>query len=256
LEKRRSNLIRARKIIRLINIKPNEVAAGYFLEGKDSKQRGDSIDKVLNELKDESADENSFAYDEVKNMLDSFRSSSDEKQNLICTDSSDPKIWLEIGEKPVASCQSYDHGGFNECLVAYTDPNTKILVLRNEKGNVIARSIFRLLETTSGEPALHIERIYSASTSKGILRSMFSRSYQKAQEMGLPLLISEKSQDEEGTEKEAQLAEGYVLNNVNYSLNSKASRAPKVYVDSAGGVSYDGKYEMNDLVEVQKKLPN
>lgn len=253
LEKRRSNLIRARKIIRLINIKPNEVAAGYFLEGKDSKQRGDSIDKVLNELKDESADENSFAYDEVKNMLDSFRSSSDEKQNLICTDSSDPKIWLEIGEKPVASCQSYDHGGFNECLVAYTDPNTKILVLRNEKGSVIARSIFRLLETSSGEPALHIERIYSASTSKGILRSMFSRSYQKAQEMGLPLLISEKSQDEEGSEKEAQLAEGYMLNTVNYSLNSKASRAPKVYVDSAGGVSYDGQYEMKDLVEVQKK---
>jgi len=47
-----------------------------------------------------------------------------------------------------------------------------------------------------------------------------------------------------------------MLNRVNYSLNANASRAPKVYVDSAGGVSYDGKYEMNDLVEVQKKLPN
>ncbi len=92
---------------------------------------------------------------------------------------------------------------------------------------------------------MHIERIYSASTSKGVLRSVFARASQKAEEMGLTLLISQKSQDEGGVEKNAELAEGYQTNNVDYSLLSKASRAPKVYVDSSGGVSFDGDWMTN-----------
>lgn len=252
LESKRKSLVRARKVFRLINIKPNEVASGYFLEGKDLKQRGDSIAKVIEELRTTSEEKNSFVYEELNNMLDSLKRSSDEKQNLVATDSSDPKVWIEIGEKPVASCQSYDHGGYNECLVAYTDPESKFLVLRNQKGNIIARSVFRLLENSNGDPALHIERVYSSSTSKGVLRSMFARAYQKAEEMDLPLLISQKSQDEGGVEKDAELAEGYQINNVDYSLLSKASRAPKIYVDSAGGVSFDGEFEMKDLAEVRK----
>lgn len=252
LENARKELLRARKILRLASLKPNEVASGFLLEGKDGKQRGDSIDKVLGELREVSAEEDRFVYDEVQNMFTSLRTTSNEKQNLLCTDSSDPKVWIEIGEKPVASCQSYDNGGYNECLVAYTDPNTKILVLRNEKGNIIGRSIFRLLTSSNGNPALHIERVYSSSTSKGVLRSMFARAYQKATEMGLPLLISEQSQDEGGGEKQFEIADGYQATKVDYSLISKASRAPKVYVDSAGGLTYGGNYEMKDLLEVQK----
>lgn len=250
-ENKRRILLRTRKIFRLINIKPNEVAAGYFLEGKDSKQRGDSIAKVLDELRGSSAEDNGFIYDQLDNMLNSLKSTS-EKQNLTAADSSDPKVWIEIGEEPVASCQSYNSGSHNDCLIGYTDPNTKILVLRNQKGKIIARSIFRLLETSDGNSALHIERVYSSSTSKGVLRSMFARAYQKAEEMGLPLLISEQSQDTGGIDKEAQLAEGYQLKGVDYTLHSKASRAPKVYVDSAGGVSSDGEFEMKNLAQIQK----
>lgn len=252
-EDRRKALLRARKIFRLINLKSDEVAAGYFLEGKESKQRGDSIAKVLNELKGSSAEENGFVYNELNNMLVSLKTSSDEKQDLVSTDSSNPKVWIEIGEKPIASCQSYDYGSHNECLIGYTDPNTKIIVLRNQKGKIIARSIFRLLETSNGNPALHIERVYSSSTSKGVLRSIFARAYQKADEMGLPLLTSEQSQDEGEVEKETKLAEGFELKTVDYSLYSKASRAPKVYVDSAGGVWSDGEFEMKKLAEIHRQ---
>lgn len=251
-EGRRQALLRARKMFRLADLKPEEVASGYLMEGKDGKQRGDSITKVLEDLKKSSSDENGFVYDEIRNMLDALKGSTGEKQNLVATDSSDPKVWIEIGEKPVSSCQNYDGGSYNECLVAYTDPNTKFLILRNQRGKIIARSVFRLLETSNGDPALHIERIYSASTSKGVLRSMFARAYQKAEEMNLPLLVSEQSQDEGGIEKETQLAEGYQNKKVDYSLVSKASRAPKVYVDSAGGVSSDGNFIIRDLLRVQK----
>ncbi len=252
LEDGRRILIRARKIFRLAGLQPDEVASGYFLEGKDRKQRGDSIAKVLGELKESSAPENGFVYDQINDMLDSLRATSDEKQNLVATDSSDPKVWIEIGEKPVTSCQSYDGGGFNECLVAYTDPDTKFLILRNQRGKIIARSVFRLLETGNGDPALHIERIYSSTTSKGVIRSMFARAYQKAEEMGVPLYMSGESQDEGGVEKPAPVAEGYQATAVQDSLFSRASRAPKAYVDSAGGVQTDGEFEMKNLMEIRK----
>lgn len=252
LEITRNELLRVRKILRLAGLKPNEVASGFLLEGKDGKQRGDSINKVIGELKDSAGEDDKFVYDGVTNLLASLRASSDEKQNLLCTDSSDPKVWIEIGEKPVASCQSYDHGGYNECLTAYTDPNSKILVLRNEKGSIIARSVFRLLTTSTGAPALHIERVYSSSTSKGVLRSMFTRAFQKAEEMGLPLLISEQSQDEDGGEKGYVLADGSTADRVEYSLVSRASRSPKVYVDSAGGAVNGGRFRMNNLLEIKK----
>lgn len=93
---------------------------------------------------------------------------------------------------------------------------------------------------------------FASATSKGVLRSMFARASQKAEEMGLPLLVSEQSQDEGGIEKETQLAEGYKTKKVDYSLVSKSSRAPKVYVDSAGGVSSSGEFVIKDLMEVQK----
>lgn len=252
LEDGRRILIRARKIFRLAGLQPDEVASGYFLEGKDRKQRGDSIAKVLGELKESSAQENGFIYDGIKDMLDSLRTASDEKQNLVATDSSDPKVWIEIGEKPVTSCQSYDGGGFNECLLAYTDPDTKFLILRNQRGKIIARSVFRLLETGDGDPALHIERIYSSTTSKGVIRSMFARAYQKAEELGVPLYMSGESQDEGGVEKPAPVAEGYRATAVQESLFSRASRAPKAYVDSAGGVQTDGKFELKNLMEIRK----
>lgn len=252
LEGERKELIRARKILRLITIKPNEVALGYFLEDKDGKHRGDSLNDVLSELEENAFEEDKFVYGAVRDMINLSKSTTSEKQNLTCTDSSDPKVWLEIGENPVASCQSYIDGGHNDCLVAYTDPNTKILVLHNERGHIIARSIFRLLITNNGNPALHVERIYSTSTSKSVAKIIYARAYQKAREMDLSLLISEQSQDEDGAEKEFQKSEEYQATKVDYSLISKSSRAPKVYVDSAGGVARGGAYEMTDLLEIKK----
>jgi len=68
--------------------------------------------------------------------------------------------------------------------------------------------------------------------------------------MGVPLLISKQSQGEEGIELDVQIAEGFSLTDVDYSLYSFASRAPYVYVDSAGGESQNGVYTMNNLAEI------
>ncbi len=252
LENTRRELLRVRRIVRLFTISADEIATSCFSEGNDRKQRGEELNKVLGELSSSASIDDQFVYEEIRNIIQTSRSALGGKQNLVCTDSSDPKIWIEIGENPVASCQSYNSGSYNECLVGYTDPNTKILVLRNERGKVIARSIFRLLKTTDGNPALHIERVYSSTSSKGILRSIFTRAYQKANEMGVPLLISAQSQDAGGGEEEFEITNGYIAEAVDYNLISESSRAPKVYVDSAGGVSYSGAYKMTGLLEIKQ----
>lgn len=249
-EQERKEILRARSLIRLMTLDPTEVSAGAFLEGKDKKQKGDSLFLFLDRLREQALPEDRFVYEEVRNLLNQVHNQEEGSQNIYCTDSSNPKVMLEIGQVPVVSCQSYDGGSYNECLLGYSEPNTKILIVRNEKGNVIARSIFRLLSTPEGKPALHVERIYKAVASEAIGRIVYTQAVKKAEEMGVPVAVSKISQTETGNMEEAAKARGFSLAPVKYSLKSLASRAPSVYVDSAGGSTH-GEYELRDLLELR-----
>ncbi len=253
LENTRNQLVRARKVFRFSNIRPEEVVSGYFLEGKDNKKKGESIQKVLEALKGSSEMDNEFVYDFIESQLDAIHQQTEGSQNLVCTDSSDPKIWLEVGEIPVGSCQSYDSGAFNQCLIGYTDPNSKILVLRNERGNIVGRSIMRLLETKDGDPTIHVETIYKSFPSLAVDRSIYTRASQKAQAMGIKCVVSKRSQNEQGATVESSLPDGYKTIGIDYYLYSNDSRSPSVYVDAVGGEQYQGKYEMKDLLEFEQQ---
>lgn len=251
LEEIRRELLKNRAFMKLSTLKPEEIVSGYFLEGEDLKKKVAPIKKVLDELRPQIPEEGIFVLERIDQLIQSFYDQTQEKQNLTCTDSSSPKVLIEIGEKPVGSCQHYAHGSLNDCLLGYSDPNTKILILANERGNPVARSIFRLLTTSHGKPALHIERIYSSTASQGVLLSIYTHAYRKAKEMGIPLLVSQESQNEQGVETGIQVPAGFDSIPVEYVLVSGNSRAPKVYVDSAGGERSRGNYKMDNLLEVK-----
>jgi len=246
----RSDLVKNKNFMRLANLKSKEIASGYFLEGEDLKKRSDKIENVLKEAEKMVPEEGRFVIQRVRQLMAEFKSQSGTKQNLTCEDSSSPRIMIEIGEKPVSSCQHYGHGSHNDCLLGYVDANTKILVLKNEKGNLVARSIFRLLADHEGKPALHIENIYTASASAGVENSIFAHAYRKAQSMGLPLFVSKEFTKRDQDDNLIAPA-GFELGASDEILRSEISVAPKVYVDSAGGSRSRGNYVMNNLLSVK-----
>jgi len=236
----------------LISLRPQEVASGRLLEGEDLKKQGERLEQVILKLQQVIPEEGQFVLSRIRGVLEDYHNQTDEKQNLLCTDSSDPKVTLEVGENPVGSCQSYATGSENKCLLGYTDPNSKVLVLRNERGKIVARSIFRLLSTPQGDPSLHVERIYSSIASSGVDRALYTHAMKKAKQMNVPLYISSQAQDENGISSEVLLPDGMQTEPVDYSLLSHTSRAPFVYVDSAGGRRSWGKYEVKNIVKVNE----
>ncbi len=163
------------------------------------------------------------------------------RETLEVTDCTDAETAIFIGEKPVPSCQSYKSTGmYNRGLLSLVvDPNVKIIQIRNERGNIIARSVFRLLEDADGKPTLFIERIYSTNPHPKIAESIMAFAKRKVEVMGCKIYshAMEGLGDEAGEHETA-------------TLISRGSRAPYVYTDAGGGLRRGGKYEIKNAVSV------
>ena len=251
LDATKADLAKNKAILRVLTLKPDEVSSGYLLEG-DTRKKATKIGKTLEGLRDQLPQEGGFVVDRVRQLITGFHDQNEEKQDLVASDSSDPKITIEVGAKPVGSCQNYSQGAYNECLLGYTDPNVKVMTLANERGNLVARAIFRMLPQEDGQAALHLERIYSASASKGVDRAMFAHASAKAEELNMPLFVSAEAQNEEGVLIAVDPPQGFAVADSDAKLTSSASRAPFSYVDSAGGKVENGTYAMTNLKQVQR----
>ncbi|RJQ27242.1 hypothetical protein C4577_01680 [Candidatus Parcubacteria bacterium] len=251
IEQERNAKLKLRNILKIILLRPEELVSGYFRDKSDLTKKVGLIADTLEQLKDQSPPEAAFVFETINQLVDNFYAVTQEKQNLTTIDSSNPKVMMEIGENPVSSCQHYAHGSHNDCLIGYSDPNTKILIIRNDKGSVIARSIFRLLTDSEGNPSLHLERIYTAVSSPAIPRSLYTHAYKKAAEMGVRLYVTMSEQSEDQGKTRTYLPEGFNLDKSGLELNSFASRTPKVYVDSAQGIRSFGQYTIKNLAEVR-----
>lgn len=241
----RDELNMAKNLLRVMLLQPDEVSSGYLLEGS---KKTTKITKVLDDLGKLQSDQEARAVlDNVRQLVVGFHEQTDEKQNLVAEDTDNPKVLLELGAKPVGSCQHYAHGEYNECLLGYSDPNTKIVTLRNERGNLVARAVLRLLPTQDGDPALHLEKIYSASASQGVTRTIYAHVEAKARAMDMKAYLSKQAQDEHGNLIEAETIPGFQLVDSDTTMKSEASRAPKSYVDSAQGSVENGHFELNNL---------
>lgn len=150
------------------------------------------------------------------------------RSELNITDHVDLETNVFIGEKPVESCQHYDGSDLNYGLLSYiSDPAIKIGQIWDENGNIIARSIFRLMEDENQNPRLFMERVYSTNTHPKVKEAMIKFGIQKAKSMGINI----HTQDEEYKELTGERLSG----EDKIILHSKGSRSPFTYTDAGGG---------------------
>lgn len=177
--------------------------------------------------------------DRIKAMFNQSVGGKEEvKQKIVATDRTDFLTAMEIGAKPVSSCQHYGKSAYNISLLSYVaDPNTKIFTVQGEQDQLIARSIARLLNDGENNPVLHLEVVYSASPSPKINELILQFGRLKAKKIGVPLALGSNNQSWSEFDKG---------NEEKINLNNSASRNTHVYVDSASGthLAKDGKYKI------------
>ncbi len=248
-EEERKRLQIRQDVALLLSLDGEDVSAGTIIQ---NGKKGKPIVQIIQRLSKNLGQEREFVVDRIQTVFDSYRQQTGDVRDIDVVDTINPRITIEIGEAPVSSCQNYRDGMFNEALLGYTDPNTKILLLRSDSGRPIARAIFRLLQTEDGSPALHVETIYSAEASDAVNRSMYKHAMEKAESMGIPLYVSSFSQDENGEMVAVEDPGSSLIRKPaeGVSLRSRGSRAPVVYVDSAGGPQKFGVYEIDKLSQL------
>lgn len=245
LEQVRTEIQIQQDVIQLLSLSEEEIRSGIMRTQGEGKGR--PIVQALQRLRKNIRPEARFVSEQLDAVFDSFAAQTGESQTLQIQDTASAQITMEIGELPLASCQNYRNGIMNDSLIGYTDPNTKVLLLSNEKGNPVARSIFRILSDESGNPVLHAETIYTSDVSDGVARAIYQHALEKAKAIGVPLYISAESQNEEGHMVGVRQIDGITTEPLEASLSSQGSRAPLVYVDSAGGWQKSGKYTISNV---------
>jgi hypothetical protein len=190
IEGTRSQLEQLYLLIRIANVSAEEVAAGALLaepnaEGKRNVQR--RLPDVLSYLHKELPPELHFIPESVTGLLASAAAERGEAELMTAEDTIDPKVTLEIGEIPQRTCQHYESGEFNQGLIGYFGPDVKIGIIRNEKGNIVARSIIRLMEDEQGNAVLFAEPVYQSVVSPQVRTLLSEHLNKKAAKMGVKL---------------------------------------------------------------------
>ena len=132
---------------------------------------------------------------------------------------------LLCGTQVLGSCQRIDGDPrLNKCLLAYLlDGKNRLIAIKDKEGNIVARSILRLLwDKTGNSPVLMQERVYSNIADDNLTVALDKFAKAQSERLGLPLY----RYDGTGTA----------------NLESFGSNAPWEYVDSANGVHANGKF--------------
>ncbi|OHB21883.1 MAG: hypothetical protein A2939_01275 [Parcubacteria group bacterium RIFCSPLOWO2_01_FULL_48_18] len=176
-------------------------------------------------------------YEAIEKM---FGESKISKSSLRVTDAFDLETYLKIGDEPVESCQNYNStSDLNQGLLSYVeDPNVKIIQIYDERGKIIARSILRLLEDESRNPALFLERVYSVNAHSKIAETVIAFAKEKARHMNAVLY----SHMLEGADSPDEIRTA--------NLISKNSRSPYVYTDAGGGRIKNGVFTIRNAFRI------
>lgn len=185
----------------------------------------------------------------MKGREEMFGGKTVSRSQLSLTDKVDFETYLHIGEKPVPSCQNYASTGFfNSGLLAFlTDPNIRIIQMRDENGEIIARSALRLLSDDQGQPHIFMERVYSTNAHEKIKEAMAGIALKKAESMGARLFTREVDIDLKKSEEEYHL-ETQPISTIR--LHSYGTRSSEVYTDAGGGIKIGGKFFIDSPKEL------
>lgn len=160
------------------------------------------------------------------------------------TDRVDQKVAMFIGEIPVPTCQHYESDGRHNrgLLSTAVDPSVKIVQMFDEKENLIARSILRLMEDSQGRPQLFMERVYSVDSHPNVKKLIQKFAKQKADKIGVSLYKGRRTAMSEGEE---------VMKSDGVSLKNVGSRTPFVYSDNAAGLQTETQFYIDDVIPVE-----
>jgi hypothetical protein len=149
------------------------------------------------------------------------------ESNLVLTDKIDLETYLCIGEFPVPSCQHYDgNSGYSAGLLSYlVDPDVKIIQMRNDAGQFIARAVMRMLEDEDGVPQLVTETVYSVNPHKRIKKMFDQFVDQKARVMGVQSWNDDKARSGK-------------------TIYHRGSRNAYIYTDRGGGKVKKGVFKI------------
>ncbi len=129
---------------------------------------------------------------DIKQLFKVFQRKDPIKINIQEVD--DPLNMLRIGVEPFETCQSWRNGIYNECLLAYVaDGNKKAIIITDEHGKIIARSILKLInyKKENGEitQGILVEPMYSLNSFSGIDEAMIKILSKKAYQMNVSLIL-------------------------------------------------------------------
>lgn len=211
-------------IIRLAHLTPQEIVQGALLSEADNNEkqsRQQPLDAVIKQLTNDLPEELKFIPQTVHELLQDHAAEHGQSEVFTVEDTIDPQVTIEIGETPQRSCQHYETGGYNQGLIGYFGPEVKITIVRNASGNIIARTITRLMQDEQGKPVLFTEPIYQSVASPRVGELVQSHLVQKARTMGVPLMGRTAAEVQRGRGAE---------------LRVRALKMPATYSDSAVGV--------------------
>lgn len=73
-----------------------------------------------------------------------------EEKNYKVYETYDFKTTMNIGKIPTTTCMNYKNGMYSESLISNFDANKKIIIVKNQKGDIVARSIIKLTKMRKG----------------------------------------------------------------------------------------------------------
>ena len=162
---------------------------------------------------------------DINGVIEALRKQKQSFENYTLANTDRFDLMLLCGTQVQGSCQRIDGDPkLNKCLLAYLlDGKIRLLAIKDKKGNIVARSIFRLLwDAENQRPALMQERIYTNILDDGLKAALDQFALAESKRLGAALYRAD--------------GEGDVV------LESFGSVAPWEYVDSAKGVQANGKY--------------
>ena len=202
-------------------------------------QQPQALEKQLNALKS-LAPQNSVFFQDVEDSINILQAPSEKTAAYQVIDSHDPNHFLLMGTEVLNSCQNVNGSpSLNVCLLGYfMDGKHRLGLICDEQGKIWARSVFRLLIDSKGNPVLFQEKMYFADASPEYPQLLRKLALKKAASLGIPLVVSRSDFEEEEASKYP------------HEVEAKDKPVPFEYVDAKNGIE-SGPYVIDNPLQIK-----
>ena len=171
---------------------------------------------------------------DVNGIIEALKKQKKSLDRYTITNTDRFDLMLLCGTQVQGSCQRIDGDpNLNKCLLAYLmDGKNRLIAIKDKEGNIVARSILRLLWDKQNEcPALMQERVYSNVLDASLKEALNKFALAQADRLGVAFYEADGTGD--------------------VSLDSFGGPAPWEYVDAAEGVYVYSKFTVEKTRRVK-----